>query len=235
MTVHVTVPAAELAARHVQLHPLSRRLMHWINAAAILVMIGSGWRIYDYYPALSLKFGFPYYLTLGGDLTVTEAISNDDGLVNALLWHFAAMWVLAINLLAYLTVGIVSGHFRRDFLPVGPRAVMRDLFAALRFQLDHRLGEYNAVQKVFYWGVLAAILVTILSGLSIWKPVQLQWLTWLFGGYEFARVVHFFGMAAIVAFLVVHIALTLLVPKTLVAMVLGHASDASHSRNGGER
>ena len=107
--------------------------------------------------------------------------------------------------------------------------------AALRFRLDHRLGEYNAVQKIFYWGVLAAILVTILSGLSIWKPVQLQWLTWVFGGYEFARVVHFFGMAAIVAFLVVHIALTLLVPKTLVAMILGHASDTSHSRNGGQR
>jgi thiosulfate reductase cytochrome b subunit len=233
MTVQVTVPAAELAARHVQLHPLSRRLMHWINAVAILVMIGSGWRIYDYYPALSLKFGFPYYLTLGGDLTVTETISNDDGLVNALLWHFAAMWVLVINLLLYIVVGVVSGHFRRDFLPVSPRAVMRDLFAALRFRLDHRLGEYNAVQKIFYWGVLAAILVTILSGLSIWKPVQLQWLTWLFGGYEFARVVHFFGMAAIVAFLVVHIALTILVPKTLVAMVLGRASEAPHRLRGG--
>jgi thiosulfate reductase cytochrome b subunit len=228
MTVRVTVPAAERAARDVQLHPLSRRLMHWVNAAAILVMIGSGWRIYDYYPALSLNFGFPYYLTLGGDLTVTEAISNDDGLVNALLWHFAAMWVLVINLLVYLSVGIVSGHFRRDFLPVGPRAVMHDLFAALRFRLDHRLGEYNAVQKVFYWGVLGAILVTILSGLSIWKPVQLQWLTWLFGGYEFARVVHFLGMAAIVAFLAVHIALTILVPKTLVAMVFGRASAAPH-------
>jgi len=235
MTVYTPMPAAEPAARSIQLHPLSRRLMHWINAAAILVMIGSGWRIYDYYPALSLKFGFPYYLTLGGDLTVTEAISNDDGLVNALLWHFAAMWVLVINLLVYLVVGIVSGHFRRDFLPVSPRAVMHDLFAALRFRLDHRLGEYNAVQKVFYWGVLAAILVTILSGLSIWKPVQLQWLTWLFGGYEFARVVHFFGMAAIVAFLVVHIALTILVPQTFVAMVLGRASEAPHrSRGGGE-
>ena len=98
--------------------------------------------------------------------------------------------------------------------------------------LGHQLGEYNAVQKVFYWGVLAAILVTILSGLSIWKPVQLQWLTWLFGGYEFARVVHFFGMAAIVGFLVVHLSLTALVPKTLVAMVVGRASDTPHPREG---
>jgi thiosulfate reductase cytochrome b subunit len=77
--------------------------------------------------------------------------------------------------------------------------------------------------------------VTILSGLSIWKPVQLKELTWLFGGYEFARVVHFFGMAAIVAFLVVHIALTLLVPSTLVAMILGRASSAPHPPRGGHR
>jgi thiosulfate reductase cytochrome b subunit len=228
MTVHVTLPAA----RDVQLHPLSRRLMHWINALAILVMIGSGWRIYNYYSALPLHFGFPYYLTLGGDFTVTEAISNDDGLVNALYWHFAAMWVLVLNFLAYVIVGFVSGHFRRDFLPITMGAFLRDFFAALRGQLGHQLGEYNTVQKVFYWGVLAAILVTILSGLSIWKPVQLQQLTWLFGGYEFARVVHFFGMAAIVGFLVVHLALTALVPKTLIAMVLGRVSETPHSGDG---
>jgi thiosulfate reductase cytochrome b subunit len=222
-------------ARKTQLHPLSRRIMHWVNALAILVMIASGWRIYDYYPALPLHFAFPYYVTLGGHLTIDEAMNNDDGLANALLWHFAAMWVLVINFVAYLVAGFVSGHFRRDFLPVSPGAFVRDLFAALRGRLDHRLGEYNAVQKVFYWGVLGAILVTILSGLSIWKPVQLQWLTWLFGGYEIARVVHFFGMAAIVGFLAVHLALTALVPKTLVAMVLGRASDAPHPIKGEQR
>jgi len=220
-------------APRAQLHPLSRRIMHWINAAAILVMIGSGWRIYDYYPALPIHFGFPPNWTLGGDFTITEAISNDDGLVDALLWHFAAMWVLVLNFLAYVVVGFVSGHFRRDFLPISVGAFLGDFFDALRGRLGHQLGQYNAVQKVFYWGVLGAILVTILSGLSIWKPVQLQWLTWVFGGYEFARVVHFFGMAAIVGFLVVHLALTALVPKTLVAMVVGRASDAPHSGHGG--
>jgi thiosulfate reductase cytochrome b subunit len=225
----VTARSAEpTPARDVQLHPLSRRIMHWINAVAIIVMIGSGWRIYDSSPALSIDFGFPYYLTLGGDISVTEAINNDDGLANALAWHFGAMWVLVLNLLAYLIVSIISGHFRRDFLPVGVGAFARDFFAALRGRLGHRLGKYNAVQKVFYWGVLAAILVTILSGLSIWKPVQLKELTWFFGGYEFARVVHFFGMTAIVGFLVVHLALTVLVPKTLVAMIFGRASSAPH-------
>ncbi|MBV8888612.1 MAG: cytochrome b/b6 domain-containing protein [Alphaproteobacteria bacterium] len=235
MTAHAREQAPVRVPRHpraVQLHPLSRRLMHWINALAILVMIGSGWRIYNYYPALPLDFGFPDYLTLGGDFTVTEALNGEDGLANALAWHFAAMWVLVVNLSAYLVVGVASGHFRRDFLPIGPRAFLHDISAAARLKLDHRLGEYNAVQKVFYWGVLGAILVTILSGLGIWKPVQLQELTWLCGGYEFARVVHFLGMAAIVGFLVVHIALTILVPKTLVAMVFGRASHAPHTRNG---
>jgi thiosulfate reductase cytochrome b subunit len=218
----------KMPARTAPLHPLSRRIMHWVNALAILVMIGSGWRIYDYYPALSIDFGFPYYLTLGGDLSLSEALNNEDGLANALAWHFGAMWVLVLNLLAYLVVGFASGHFRRDFLPITPRSFLRDFVAALTFRLRHRLGEYNAVQKLLYWGVLGAIVVTILSGLSIWKPAQLKELTWLFGGYEFARVVHFFGMAAIVGFLIVHIALTILVPKTLVAMLLGRASDGGH-------
>lgn len=228
--VHQPAPASD-----VQLHPLGRRIMHWINAFAIIVMIGSGWRIYNYYPAPSIDFGFPIYLTLGGDFTVTEAINGEDGLANALAWHFAAMWVLVINISAYVVVGFASGHFRRDFLPVGPRAFLHDTWAAMRFKLVHRLGEYNAVQKVLYWGVLGAILLTILSGLSIWKPVQLKELTWLFGGYESSRVVHFFGMAAIVGFLIVHVALSLLVPSTLVAMILGRASGSPHAPKGGAK
>ena len=224
-----------MPARTLQLHPLSRRIMHWVNALAILVMVGSGWRIYDQYPALPIDFGFPYYMTLGGDLSRSEALTNEDGLSNALAWHFGAMWVLVLNLLAYLIIGFASGHFRRDFLPITPGAFLRDFVAALTFRLQHRLGEYNAVQKLLYWGVLAAILLTILSGLSIWKPVQLQELTWLFGGYEFARVVHFFGMLAIVSFVVVHVALTILVPKTLVAMILGRASGTPHPPTGGHR
>ena len=114
----MTAPAQTqiVSQRNVQLHPLSRRIMHWINAGAILVMIGSGWRIYNYYPALPIHFGFPLNWTLGGDFRIDEAVSNEDGLANALLWHFAAMWVLVLNFLAYVVIGLVSGHFRRDFL-----------------------------------------------------------------------------------------------------------------------
>jgi thiosulfate reductase cytochrome b subunit len=100
--------------------------------------------------------------------------------------------------------------------------------AALRFRLAHRLGEYNAVQKAAYWGVLAAIAVMILSGIAIWKPVQSYPLERLFGGFQGARVVHFLGMAGIVFFLIVHVALTLLVPRTLLAMVVGRATEPRH-------
>ena len=118
MTIATAVTDTLSAARpSVQIHPVSRRIMHWVNAMPILVMIGSGWRIYDYYPALPINFGFPYYLTLGGDITLTEAISNEYGLANALAWHFAAMWVLVINLVAYLVVGVVSGPFPPRFPP----------------------------------------------------------------------------------------------------------------------
>jgi thiosulfate reductase cytochrome b subunit len=102
------------------------------------------------------------------------------------------------------------------------------MLAALRFRLEHRLGEYNAVQKAAYWGVLAAVALMIVSGIAIWKPVQSYPLEILFGGFPGARIVHFLGMAAIVLFLVVHVALTLIVPRTLLAMVVGRASEPRH-------
>jgi thiosulfate reductase cytochrome b subunit len=210
-----------------QRHPLSRRILHWVMALSILVMIGSGWRIYNASPIFG--FVFPEWATLGGDGEASLARHGDPGVATAIAWHFAAMWTLAIAYILFLLWGIVSGHFRRDFLPVGPRTVMRDTIAALRFRLEHRLGEYNAVQKAAYWGVLAAVAVMIVSGIAIWKPVQTYPLETLFGGFQGARIVHFLVMAGIVFFLLVHVALTLLVPRTLLAMVVGRASELRHS------
>jgi len=139
------------------------------------------------------------------------------------------MWTLAVAYILFVLWGCVTGHFRRDLLPFGPRSVMRDMVAALRFRLEHRLGQYNAVQKAAYWGVLIAVAVMILSGIAIWKPVQSYPLELLFGGFQGARVVHFLVMAGIVFFLVVHVGLTLIVPRTLLAMVLGRASELRHS------
>lgn len=208
-------------AKLVRVHPLTVRVTHWINAVAMAIMIGSGWRIWNSSPIFD--FSFPVAITLGGDVAASQDVHNETGLAGALQWHFAGMWLLAINGLVYVAYGILSGHFRRAFFPVGPRALAGDLMAALRFRLSHRLGIYNAVQKTLYLGVLAAGIVMVLSGLAIWKPGQFQELTWLFGGFDTARLVHFIGMAAIVSFLAVHVALVLIVPKTLPPMITGLA------------
>jgi thiosulfate reductase cytochrome b subunit len=197
-----------IRAETATIHPAWVRVTHWINAIAILMMIGSGWQIYDASPLFN--FTFPRSIALGAWLG------------GALQWHFAAMWLLVINGLVYLSLGIATGRFRRKLLPIYPSQVFADAKAALTFKLSHDdLSHYNAVQKVLYSGVILTGIVIVLSGLSIWKPVQFQELTALFGGYDFARYVHFTAMALIVGFLVVHIALALLVPKSLRAMVTG--------------
>jgi thiosulfate reductase cytochrome b subunit len=190
-------------------HPRWVRVTHWINALAMFAMIGSGWQIYDASPLFSF-IEFPRQIALGG------------WLAGALLWHFAAMWLLVANGLVYVALGILTGRFRRQLLPIRPREVMRDFLAALRGKLAHDdLAVYNAVQKLLYVGVLLAGVVIVASGLSIWKPVQLKWLTAFFGGYNTARYVHFFAMASIVGFLTVHVVLALIVPKSLRAMIVG--------------
>ena len=200
-----TITSTETGAT---IHPRWVRICHWINALAILVMIGSGWQIYNASPLFD--FVFPRQIALG------------NWLAGALLWHFAAMWVLVINGIVYVTLGIVTGRFRRKLFPIRPGEVIADLKAALTFKLAHDdLSRYNAMQKLLYTGVILAGVVIVLSGLAIWKPVQLQELTALFGGYDAARYVHFFAMVAIVGFLVVHVALALIVPKSLRAMITG--------------
>jgi thiosulfate reductase cytochrome b subunit len=213
------IEAARLQPRSLVLHPLVVRITHWLNALAIFIMVGSGWRIYNWDPLFG--FQFPVWATFGGWPETSQHWHNEEGLAGALQWHFAAMWLLVVNLLIYLVYGLISGHFRRALLPIRPRAIARDLRAALSGHLVHRVGERNAVQKAMYIGVITVIVLTVLSGLSIWKPVQFQELTALFGGYDVARYVHFFCMTAIVLFVAVHLTLTALVPKVLPPMITG--------------
>ena len=179
----------QLFASDATIHPGWVRVCHWINALAILVMIGSGWQIYDASPLFRV-------------LEFSKHIALGQWLGGALLWHFAAMWVLVVNGIVYVTLGLATGRFRRKLLPIYPSEVLADAKAALTFKLAHDdLSHYNAVQKVLYTGVILCGILIVLSGLSIWKPVQFQELTTLFGGYDFARYVHFFAMSAIVGFL----------------------------------
>jgi thiosulfate reductase cytochrome b subunit len=201
-------PAIANKAERAVIHPRWVRITHWINAVAMLVMIGSGWQIYNASPLF--PFEFPGSITLGG------------WLAGGIMWHLAAMWVVAVNGLIYLGLGIAGGRFHRKLWPIRPSEVLATVREALAFKLAHDdLSVYNAVQKVLYVGVIVAGIVVVLSGLSIWKPVQLQELTAVFGGYDTARYVHFFAMATIVGFLVVHVMLATLVPRSLRAMIIG--------------
>src|SRR3984885_9192979 len=205
----LAVSAKPTAVTAKVIQPAWVRIVHWINAVAMTLMIMSGWQIYDASPLFDfLKF--------------SKSITLGDWLGGALLWHFAAMWLLMVNGLVYLTLGFATCRFRKKMLPITTGGVITDARAALTGKLSHDdLSRYNYVQKLLYAGIIVVGVVIVLSGLSIWKPVQLQYLTALFGGYDVARYVHFICMASIVAFLVVHVALALLVPKSLRAMIIG--------------
>jgi len=202
-------------------HSLPIRIMHWIGAAAVICMILSGWKIYNASPLL--PFTFPRWMTLGGWLG------------GGIAWHLSAMWVLFADGLAYLAYGILSGHFRRDILPPRPKIILRDLDDALQFRLGHQLGSYNGVQRLLYMGVIIVICLAVVTGLSIWKPVQLGWLTGLFGGYPVARTIHLTMMALIVGFLIIHLALVILFPRTLVSMLAPVRSELDSAPREGVR
>ena len=197
-----------------QVHPLAVRITHWVNVIAMLIMIASGWRIYNASPLFDFKF--LRELTLGVWLG------------GALQWHFAAMWLLVANGLVYVAYGVVSRHFKSNFLPLTPRSVWQEFSNALRGRIKHELGVYNAVQRAAYVGVIAVLAILVLSGLAIWKPVQFQELAALMGGFEGARLVHFIAMALVVLFVAVHVLMVALVPRTLLPMFTGRASTQSH-------
>lgn len=198
----------------VRIHPGVVRITHWINVLALLIMVTSGWRIYNASPLFPFKY--PAEITLGG------------WLAGALQWHFAGMWLLAANGLVYLAYGLLSGHFRRKLWPIEPRAVLADVAAAFKGHLAHDdLSVYNAAQRAAYATLIVAIVILVLSGLALWKPVQFQELAALMGGYEGARLVHFFAMALTVLVVVVHVVMVLLVPKTLPAMITGRIRSPS--------
>jgi thiosulfate reductase cytochrome b subunit len=192
-----------------RLHPWPIRIMHWTNAVAMFIMVGSGWGIYND----SVIFHFIYF---------PDWARIGSWAANSLLWHFAGMWLLAINGLAYLIYGFVTGRLRERMLPIRVSEIIHTVRETLHFKLAHEdLTTYNAVQKLLYIVVILAGVSQVITGLAIWKPVQFSWLVALYGGFQTARLVHFLGMSVIVGFVVVHVALALLVPRTLWAMLTG--------------
>jgi thiosulfate reductase cytochrome b subunit len=199
----------ELAHKERRLHPLPVRVMHWINAVAIFIMIGSGWKIYND----DVLFGWLHF---------PDALIIGKWAQHGLQWHFFGMWIFVLNGLAYLSYGIASGRFRQKLLPISLRELFATIGDALRFHLAHDdLTHYNAVQKILYLGVMLIGILIVISGLALWKPVQFSDLASLFGTFQTIRLVHFLCMTAIVGFLAVHIALALLVPQTILAMLTG--------------
>ncbi len=204
-----TRKANSLSPHGRKLHPVPIRIMHWLNAVAMVVMITSGWGIYDD-DAVIKGFYFPNLLRLG------------EWAAPSLNYHFAAMWLLALNGLAYLVYGFVTGRLRERLLPIRVGDVVRTVRDTLHFHVAHEdLTTYNAVQKILYIVAILAGITQVVTGVAIWKPVQFSGLVSLLGGFQFARVLHFTGMSVLVGFLLVHVALAFLVPQTLWAMLSG--------------
>ena len=190
------------------IHPAWLRATHWLNAIAVVILVMSGWRIYNAAPFFDFKFAAA--LTMGGWLG------------GAIQWHFAAMWLLAANGLIYLLANAGTGRLFAKFFPLSPRAIVVDLRAALQGRLTHENPQqYNAVQRLAYLFVMVDLVLLVLSGLVLWKSVQFPLLRELLGDYEIARRVHFFAMAALVAFVAVHLAMVALVPRSFLTMIRG--------------
>jgi thiosulfate reductase cytochrome b subunit len=180
-----------------------------VNAVTIAIMITSGWKIYND----EVLFGWLHF---------PEALTLGKWAQHGLQWHFFGMWILVINGLSYLIYGLVSGRFHRMLLPIRVSDLISTIKDTLHLKLSHNdPTKYNAVQKLLYVGVIFVGILIVISGLAIWKPVQFSELVALVGSFQNARLVHFFCMTAIGLFVVVHVALALLVPETLVSMFSG--------------
>ena len=209
-------------------HHLVVRLTHWVNALALAIMIGSGLRIFNSYPAFARRgetfccypfegHKIPSWLTFGG------------WLAGARHWHFAAMWLLVVNGLVYLGFIYLHGEWR-DLVPrrhvFGDVAQMVKFYVALRRDHPHQ-GKHNALQRLAYFSMPIFAMAAVMSGLAIWKPVQLSPLTWLLGGFVWARYWHFLAMLALVALTFGHVFMVFAVdPYSLRSIITGGYDDS---------
>ncbi len=199
------------------------RLTHWAAFVLIFGMIASGLQIYGAYPRFGARAG-PFLPNPFQDLRFPEWSRLGGWLAGGINWHFALMWPLVLVGLVYLVYMAVSGEWRK--LVFRPRDVRPALGMAryyLKIDRDHPpQGKHNALQKGAYTAVIVLGILSVLSGVAVYKPVQLGWLVTAFGGFQAARWWHFWTVWLFVGFTVVHVALVLLAdPASLRSMVTG--------------
>jgi len=182
-------------------HPLPIRLTHWVNAISLFVMVTSGLRIFRAFPSFGPKIpekvllDIPKSITLGGWLG------------GALQWHFTFMWLFAASGVLYLTYQIISGHYRTmlftpsDIPGVGPMARHYFFFGPK----PEAKGQYNPLQKLAYTSTIGFGVLSLLTGIVLYKPAQFSWLAFLFGGFHLTRIWHFAAMCGFLSFIPGHL------------------------------
>jgi len=203
--------------------PWPIRLTHWLNVPALVIMAGSGLQILVAYPLFGPRGATYAWYPLQG-WRPPDWLRLGDWLAGGRALHFAFAWLLAVNGAAYLVYTFASGEWRRRFVrdwrDVPAAAAMALYYLRIRKQ-PPEVGLYNPLQRIGYTAAIALGVVEVLSGLAIYKPVQLAWLVWTFGGYDSARFVHFAGLVALAAFVVGHVVMVALHPRSLVEIVTG--------------
>jgi Ni/Fe-hydrogenase b-type cytochrome subunit len=199
------------------------RVTHWVNVVALTLMIASGLRIFNAYPAFARK-GESFCCYPFEGRAIPKALTFGGWLAGARNWHFAMMWVLVINACVYLGFIYMHGEWR-DLVP--RRGDVRDAWEMVKFyaftRRDHPIqGKHNALQRSAYFAMPIVGLIAVLTGLAIWKPVQLSLLTNLLGGYVWARYWHFLAMIALVVLSVAHVFMVFAVdPYSIRSMITG--------------
>ncbi len=180
-------------------HPLAVRWFHWINFPLLALMIWSGILIYWAYPA---------YAPVKLEQSTWRALHVNNRLAEGMALHFFFMWLFGVNGVLYVLYTLLSGEWR-ELVP--RRGTLREAWNVVLHDLRIRREplprkKFNGAQQIAYTTVILMGAGSLLSGLAIYKPVQFAWLTWLFGGYQAARFVHFWLTVGYVAFFAVHIA-----------------------------
>jgi thiosulfate reductase cytochrome b subunit len=199
------------------------RLTHWLNVPLLLLIAGSGLQIFAAYPALGPRGALYGWYPWDGIPPPTWARFGG-WLAGARHWHFALGWFLVLNGIAYLSYMAARGEWRRRGFR--PHRDTRNAILMLLYYLRLRriappIDFYNGLQRLAYSSIMVIALAEVLSGLAIYKPVQLWWLGSLFGGYDGARAVHLLGLGLLALFTAIHLVMVALHPRAILTMLTG--------------